>query len=62
MFAWPKLLVPALTAPEQILPDAQKYLRKLIEKDSTVLSAYKGDKHVPELGPSPAGPPARATA
>jgi sugar phosphate isomerase/epimerase len=52
MFAWPKLLFPSLAAPEQVMPDARKYLTELIEEKSAVLSAYKGDKNAPKNAPS----------
>ncbi len=62
MFAWPKRLEPGLAPPEEVFRSAQETLRKLIDAKQDVLTAYKGDKNAPVLGPAPAGPPAPATA
>jgi len=56
IFEWPKLWVPSLAPPEQVLPAAAAYLRARLEEKQAVLTAYKGDKNVPRMSAVPAAP------
>lgn len=56
VFEWPKLWVASLAEPDKILPKVQAFLTKCINAVEKPLSAYKGDKNVPTLGPQPVGP------
>ena len=58
MFEWPKLWDASLAPPEEVLPQVQAYLRRRIDEQQAILTAYKGDKHPPKLK----SPPARAWA
>ncbi len=70
MFEWPKLWVPSLGNPENVLPQVATFLRELLDAKQVVLSAYKGDKKVPRLArpvttptptPTDSSPPSDAT-
>lgn len=49
MFEWPKMWVESLPAPETVLPDVAEFLRECVNAKQSVLTAYKGDKHAPQL-------------
>jgi sugar phosphate isomerase/epimerase len=49
VFEWPKLWVPTLPAPEQVLGATSKYLRERLAEKQPVLTAYKGDKNAPRF-------------
>jgi sugar phosphate isomerase/epimerase len=49
MFDWPKLWNSALAEPEKAFPEAQKYLRSLLDAKKVELTAYKGDKNAPRF-------------
>lgn len=49
VFEWPKLWVATLPAPETVLGSVAEFLRTRIEHRDPVLSAYKTDKHKPNL-------------
>ena len=53
IFEWPKLWVDSLSAPQDVLPQAARFLRAKIEEKQDPLTAYKGDKHAPNLAPIP---------
>jgi sugar phosphate isomerase/epimerase len=44
VFEWPKTTDESLPEPEEALPEAAEFLRKQVEAEQEVLSAYKGDK------------------
>jgi hypothetical protein len=41
---WPKLWLPALAEPDEVLPTAIGYVRSRLAVEQAVLTAYKGDK------------------
>ena len=49
VFEWPKLWVPSLAAPDTVLPAVAEFLRARLDHRDAVLSAYKTDKHKPNL-------------
>ena len=57
IFEWPKLWVDSLSGPEVVLPQAVRFLRAKIEEKQDLLTAYKGDKHAPNLAPVPGTTP-----
>jgi len=59
IFEWPKAQIESLPGPEQVLPDAIKYLREHLEAKQAVLAAYKGDKYAPKMASPPAAGIAR---
>ena len=57
IFEWPKLWVDSLSGPQDALPQAVQFLRTKIEEKQDPLTAYKGDKHAPNLAPVPGTTP-----
>jgi sugar phosphate isomerase/epimerase len=49
MACWPKNRITPLQEPEEALPKAAEYLRKCLNEEQTVLTAYKGDKNAPKF-------------
>lgn len=49
MVDWPKLWNPSLADPEKAFPEAQKYLKSLLDLKRVELTAYKGDKNAPKF-------------
>lgn len=49
VFEWPKLWVPSLAGPDAVLPAVAEFLRTRLDHRDAVLSAYKTDKHKPNL-------------
>ncbi|MHC4698772.1 MAG: sugar phosphate isomerase/epimerase family protein [Planctomycetota bacterium] len=49
IFEWPKLWVDSLPPPDNVLPDAAKFLRECVDARQNILSAYKGDKNAPRM-------------
>ncbi|MFO0974700.1 MAG: sugar phosphate isomerase/epimerase family protein [Phycisphaerae bacterium] len=49
MFDWPKLWHAGLADAERVLPDAQKYLRGLLDAKTVELTAYRNDKNAPRF-------------
>lgn len=54
VFEWPKLWVPSLPEPADVLPGAATWLKAQISATQPVLSAYKGDKNAPKFACRPA--------
>jgi len=51
MYDWPQQWMGTSPDPETALADAVKFIRKCLESEPVVLTAYKGDKYVPKLAP-----------
>jgi sugar phosphate isomerase/epimerase len=49
VFDWPKLWDSTLAEPDKVFPEAQKYLRDLLDRKPVPLTAYKGDKNAPRF-------------
>jgi len=49
MVDWPKLWNSSLADPEKAFPEAQKYLKSLLDLKRVELTAYKGDKNAPKF-------------
>jgi sugar phosphate isomerase/epimerase len=62
IFDWPKLWVPSLAEPEKAFPAAISKLKAMLEalEGAKELTAYKGDKNVPQFAPPPRRPAVRA--
>lgn len=49
VFEWPKMWVPSLPEPADVLPAVASWLKAQISATQPVLSAYKGDKNAPKF-------------